>query len=79
MRRPQRPRTVIPFRPSHPPNHPPNRRLFLTPSPRRRQRLTVKLTLSDLDHPLVFLFFLTLALIPIGILVFYGARKVGAF
>lgn len=47
--------------------------------PRRRQRLAVKITLSDLDHPLVFLFFLTLALIPIGILVFMGARKVGAF
>lgn len=39
----------------------------------------MKITLSDLDHPLVFLFFLTLALIPIGILVFMGARTVGAF
>lgn len=37
----------------------------------------MKITLSDLDHPLVFLFFLTLALIPIGALVFVGARKVG--
>jgi hypothetical protein len=39
----------------------------------------VKITLSDLDHPLVFLFFLTLALIPIGLLIFFGARKAGLF
>lgn len=34
-------------------------------------------TLSDLDHPLVFLVFMTLALIPIFVLVFLGARKAG--
>ena len=37
----------------------------------------MKVTLSDLDHPLVFLFFLSLALIPIFLLVFMGAKKVG--
>lgn len=39
----------------------------------------MKVTLSDLDHPLVFLFFLTLALIPVGMLVFLGARKAALF
>jgi hypothetical protein len=37
----------------------------------------VKISLSDLDHPLVFLFFLTLALIPVFVLVFWGAHKAG--
>jgi hypothetical protein len=37
----------------------------------------MKLTLSDLDHPLVFLVFLTLALIPIFVLVGFGARRFG--
>ena len=39
----------------------------------------MKITLSDLDHPLIFLIFLTFALIPVGILVFLGARKAGLF
>ena len=34
-------------------------------------------TLSDLDHPLVFLFFLSLALIPIFVLLFLAARHFG--
>lgn len=34
-------------------------------------------TLSDLDHPLVFLFFLSLALIPIFVLIVLAARKFG--
>lgn len=39
----------------------------------------MKITLEDLDHPLVFLFFLSMALIPIGLLIFLGARKAGLF
>lgn len=34
-------------------------------------------TVSDLDHPMIFLFFMTLALIPIFVLVFLGAQKLG--
>ena len=34
-----------------------------------------KPTLADFDHPIVFLFFLTLALIPIIALVGYGLQK----
>ena len=36
-----------------------------------------KPTLADFDHPIVFLFFLTLALIPIIALVGYGLQKSG--
>lgn len=36
-----------------------------------------KPTLGDFDHPLVFLFFLTLALIPIIALVGVGLQKAG--
>ena len=39
----------------------------------------MKVTLSDLDNPLVFLFNLSLALIPIMVLVFWGASKAGLF
>ena len=34
-------------------------------------------TVSDLDHPLIFLFFMTLALLPIFVLVFLAARHFG--
>lgn len=37
----------------------------------------MKLSLDDLDHPLVFLLFLTLALIPIFVLVGVAARHFG--
>ena len=36
-----------------------------------------KVSLDSFDNPLVFLFFLSLALIPIVILIFIGAQKVG--
>lgn len=39
----------------------------------------MKITLASLDHPLFFLFFLSLALIPIAVAVWLGARKLGVF
>lgn len=36
-----------------------------------------KPTLADFDHPIVFLFFLTLAMIPIIALVGYGLQRFG--
>lgn len=39
----------------------------------------MKLTVSDLDNPLIFVFNLALVLIPLFVLIVIGATKLGLF